>query len=470
MLLIYSIIIFLTFTTFSLVILDNYKTKRIKNEEIRLFQTANVVADTYGQNQNDIILTKTMVNNFGKQANARILITDVFRKVLVDNYNTYTGTTINNAEIRSSLLRTPKAGIYNLNGENVLQLSVPITLSEQSQKDLIGTVLLSASLETVVQDTEALQFSIIRFAILALFIALFLTILATNNLTKPLRDLTYGVEKISSGHLGYKVKGKGSAEIIKLINTFNEMSTKLSKIEKNRKGFINSISHELRTPLTSIKSLLEALLLSRSSPETVKEYLLDIDGEIDRMNELVNYLTGSLKLEDLTLDLKKENIGEILEETTKLLRPYAEKKGVAVRFDNLKNENIIIRCDKHKLKEALLNLLENAVKYRDSSKEHSYVTVGLQKNKNKALITIEDNGVGIAQGDLKHIFQRGFRILDERIIHDAQIEGYGIGLAIAKNIIDKHNWQIGVQSSPEVGSIFTISIPLKEHIINDPRT
>ena len=84
-------------------VLNNYKTKRIKNEEIRLFQTANIVADTYKGNMEDIVFARIMVKSYGKQANARILVVDSNKKVLIDNYNSYIGKTLDNDEIKSSL-------------------------------------------------------------------------------------------------------------------------------------------------------------------------------------------------------------------------------------------------------------------------------------------------------------------------------------------------------------------------------
>ena len=202
------------------------------------------------------------------------------------------------------------------------------------------------------------------------------------------------------------------------------MSDKLNKIEKNRKTIINTISHELKTPLTSIKVLIESLSIGDDDIDTYKEYLSDIYGEAERMEDLVNYLMNSIKLEDIILDIKNHNLGEILEETVKLILPYAEKNGVLLTIDNVKN--IMVKCDKDRVKEVLFNIIDNSIKYKDEEKDTNYVAVVLKKFKNKALVTIEDNGLGIDEKNLPNIFKGGFRVLEGHVQQGLNVEGYGI--------------------------------------------
>ncbi len=458
MLVIYSLIIIFAFLAFSILILNNYKNTQIRNTEIGLFQTANIVADTYKGNLEDIIFARIMVKSYGKQANSRILVVNSNKEVLIDNYNSYIGKTINNKEVKSSLEGKSKSGLYTIDDKEILQLSVPIILNDGIDNRIIGAVLISSSLEPLNQDIDELKGNIFKVAISALGISLVLTIIAANNMTKPLRGLSYGVKRISLGDLGYEVKSKTKGEIGMLIQAFNNMSSRLSKIEKNRKTFINSISHELKTPITSMKVLIESLSIGENDIEIYKEYLVDIYGEVDRMEGLVNYLMNSIRLEDIILNIKREDLGAILEDTVKLIEPYAGKNGVKIILNNM--NNIMIKCDKDRVKEAFFNIIDNAIKYRDKGKKNNYVLITLEKLKDKTLITIEDNGLGIEKEDLPNIFQGGFRVLDGNIGQNFNIEGYGIGLAIVKNIIDKHGWKISVESSLNEGSLFTITIPL----------
>lgn len=451
-------IIILAFTSFSLLVLNNYKDAQVRNLEVRLFQTANIVADTYKRYMDDMVSTSIMVKSYGKQANSRILVLDTEREVLIDNFNSYIGKTINNKEIRSSLQGQSQAGLYSADGREILQLSVPIITKDIDKNRILGAVLISTSLDSLNEDIEGLRGNMLKIAASALGLSLILAIVAANSMTKPLRKLSYGVERIASGDLGYRVKDKPKGEMGKLIETFNQMSSRLYSIERSRKDFINSISHGLKTPLTSIKVLIESLSLGDNSIETYKEYLADIYKETERMEGLVNYLMNSIKLEDIILNMKKENLGEILSSTVKLILPYAEKNDVKLNFHKL--GDIMVKCDKDRVKEALLNLIDNAIKYRDEEKDYNFVSITGTKLEDRVIITIEDNGIGIDERNLPNIFQGGFRVVEANLKQGFDVEGSGIGLAIVKNIIDKHKWDIDVKSTPKLGSLFTITIPL----------
>ncbi len=454
MLILYSLIIILIFSVFSILILNNYKAAQIKNNEIRLFQTANIVADIYKQNIDDIIFARMMLKSYSNYANARILIVDSNKKVLLDSYYSYVDKSIDNEEIRSSLQGQSSSNIYTLDSKEVLQLAVPIT----SNNNIIGSVLISSDLVAINENVNHLKEYILKIAISGLFISLVLTAIVTNNLTNPLRELTLGVEKITSGNLGYQVKKKSKDEIGSLVENFNKMSSTLSNIEKNRKNFINSISHELKTPLTSIKVLIESLSMGNRDIDTYKEYLKDIYGETERMEKLVNYLMKSIKLEDSILMLREENLEELLEETINIIKPYADKNNVSLNFSY--KDSVTVTCDKDKIKEVIFNLIDNAIKYKDVNKKENYVKIFLDKTIDKAILTIEDNGIGIEKDKLEDVFKRGFRVLEGPTRDNMQIHGYGIGLAIVKILIDKHGWHIYVKSSLDVGTTFTIEIPL----------
>lgn len=454
MLILYSLIIILIFSVFSILILNNYKAAQIKNNEIRLFQTANIVADIYKQNIDDIIFARMMLKSYSNYANARILIVDSNKKVLLDSYYSYVDKSIDNEEIRSSLQGQSSSNIYTLDSKEVLQLAVPIT----SNNNIIGSVLISSDLVAINENVNHLKEYILKIAISGLFISLVLTAIVTNNLTNPLRELTLGVEKITSGNLGYQVNKKSKDEIGSLVENFNKMSSTLSNIEKNRKNFINSISHELKTPLTSIKVLIESLSMGNRDIDTYKEYLKDIYGETERMEKLVNYLMKSIKLEDSILMLREENLEELLEETINIIKPYADKNNVSLNFSY--KDSVTVTCDKDKIKEVIFNLIDNAIKYKDVNKKENYVKIFLDKTIDKAILTIEDNGIGIEKDKLEDVFKRGFRVLEGPTRDNMQIHGYGIGLAIVKILIDKHGWHIYVKSSLDVGTTFTIEIPL----------
>jgi len=446
----------LAFLFFSINILNNYKTTSIKSEETRLFQTANIVADLYRENMDDIIYLNNMIRDYAKRIDARILVLNDNKTVLIDSNNDLYGQFINNKEIESSLNNHPGSDIYNIDEKKILQATVPIRINHQGQEQIRGVVLISKSISFLWENISNLRKDIIKVSSIALFIAIFLIAITTNTLTKSLRELSKGVSAISGGSLGYKVEHKSKDEVGELIDTFNKMSTSLYDIEANRKLLINSVSHELRTPLTSIEALIDSLLIGEDDIRVYKEFLKDIKNETARMKSLINHLTQSIKLEDINLNLTYQDLGKLLEETVKFITPYANKNQVDISLDL--DGNIKVYCDRDKLKEVFINLIENAIKYKDKNKKNPMVQISLREEKNSAQIVIKDNGIGIDKSDIPAIFKREFRRINSSLT-EPYVEGQGIGLAIVKKIVDKHQWKIHVESSLGQGSQFIITIP-----------
>lgn len=453
-----TLVLILSFSVFGYIMIHTYRNDSLEETTNRLFQVGNIIGDTYKRNLNDRLYIRNVVRNYGEQADSRILIIDAQRKVLFDNYNTLLTDTVNNQEVRSALSGQASSNIYPRDNNEIMQLSLPITYTIGNDTDIIGAVLISSSLEDLNNSLDELRDSIVRVSSISIIGAFLLTAFFAETITKNLRKLTIGVEKIFSGHLGYKVEINEKGEIGDLVDTFNHMSERLYNIEANRKSYINSISHELRTPITSINALIDSLLLGDNTIEVYDEFLKDIQSETIRMKDLVDYLMGSIKLEEISLDLKEENLSKIIQESLSIIRPYAHKYKVDIKMDIA--ENIFVKCDKNRVKEMMLNLLENGIKYRDHNKNNSYILVTLRSSKNTFDLKIEDNGIGISSEHGKRIFDRGFRVIGEDTLTEQKIEGYGIGLALVKNIVDKHNWIIDFNSQAGVGTVFEI----KNHI------
>ena len=169
MLIIYSLIIIITFAIFGFLILDNYRQNTIKDEESTLFQIANIISDTYKRNMDDIIFSRIMVKTYGHQFNARILILNENKEVLIDSYNSYVGKKLNNREVRNSLKGQSSSGVYTLDGGEVLQLAVPISISTGIESNILGSVLISKSLGYLHEDLLNLKRDMLRISLLALF-------------------------------------------------------------------------------------------------------------------------------------------------------------------------------------------------------------------------------------------------------------------------------------------------------------
>jgi len=223
---------------------------------------------------------------------------------------------------------------------------------------------------------------------------------------------------------------------------------------ESQKRFTADASHELRTPLTAIKTEIEVGLRDKNlSASDAKKLLKSNLQEVEKLQTLSGALLKLAQLDDKAkLEKKTINLAEITMQARDNLSKQAKEK--AIKFD-ISAKNLSVAGDKDMLIEALSILFENAIKY---SPKHSTVKVIIKKDDHHVKIIIADKGVGIHPDDLPHIFDRFYQADKARTKIDN--DGYGLGLSIAKNIIDLHSGQISAQSTPPKGSTFTIELPI----------
>ncbi|GIW21630.1 MAG: hypothetical protein KatS3mg068_0637 [Candidatus Sericytochromatia bacterium] len=230
--------------------------------------------------------------------------------------------------------------------------------------------------------------------------------------------------------------------------------TKETEIEELRKDFISNASHELRTPVTSIKLLLESLLSgAKDDPKLRDEFLNDLANEVDRLHQLVNDLLDIAKLESGKNELHKVDfyLEEFIKESVATIIPLARSKNInLVLPSNI--DNVKINADKGKLRQVLVNLLNNAVKFTPSD---GIVKIEFKKLDGACEFKVIDTGIGIPLEDQKHIFDKFYRVNKER---SRIIGGSGLGLTIVREIILAHGGSIHVESKPG-NTIFTFRIP-----------
>ena len=226
--------------------------------------------------------------------------------------------------------------------------------------------------------------------------------------------------------------------------------------EQKRQDFISDVSHELKTPMTSMKVLSDALLMSGddSLPPTVREFLTDINAEIDRENHIISDLLTLARMDKRTdtMRFERAHINETLDLILKRVRPLAQKKEIEVVYEGYRD--VYAEVDEAKLLTAITNLVENAILY---NREQGSVHVTLNANMSHFFITVQDTGYGIAEQEISHIFDRFYRVDKDR---SRETGGTGLGLSITREIISAHNGQIKVYSKVDEGTTFSVRIPL----------
>lgn len=226
--------------------------------------------------------------------------------------------------------------------------------------------------------------------------------------------------------------------------------TELRRLEEVRKDFVANVSHELRTPLTSIIGYLDTLLESNiDDPRTTERFLRIIKDEADRLALLIRDLLDLSRLEkkDYQDYLKPHKLQPIINKTLEMLRDRAEEKEIELKKD-IQEELPLLMMIPEQIEQVLINLVDNAIKY---TPEGGAVTVRTFNSEDRAVVEVEDNGIGIPEEDLERIFERFYRVDKAR---SRALGGTGIGLSIVKHILHNHGSQIEVESQIGEGSTF----------------
>lgn len=282
----------------------------------------------------------------------------------------------------------------------------------------------------------------------------------------PMAKVQEGVRKISRGDYSFRIEGNWRNEVGILTREFNKMASKLEEGEKlkkeyenNRKELIANISHDLKTPITSINGYVEGLLENVVPEEKVESYLKTIRSNAAYMNRLIDdlFLFSKLDMQKLDFTFTRTNIKHYIEDIVEEFTFMLDEKGIGFSYLNTVKDNVFVSLDGKRLYRSLRNLIDNAIKY-GGFKEDLEIKINLRGNRDFIYIDVIDNGPGIEEDKINNIFDRFYRIDKERT---KDFTSTGLGLAIAKEIIEAHGGKISVASKLNDGSTFTIKLPVE---------
>ncbi len=268
---------------------------------------------------------------------------------------------------------------------------------------------------------------------------------------KPVDTITRTAQKISAQNLNQRLPSAGiDDEIGRLTATFNDMIGRLQESFVQIQRFSADASHELRTPLTIMRGEIEVALRRKRIPAPTRELLTSIHDELIRLSSIVESLMTLIKSESGRLSFRFGDVSldALVRELAEDALVLASPKRIRVHVGEL--ECLNVRGDAARLRQLLLNLVENAVKY---TPPQGVITFTLARVWNNAAISITDTGIGIPKKDLSKIFERFYRVQSDGT-------GSGLGLPIAKWIAEAHNGSIQVTSREKKGSTFTVALPL----------
>ena len=272
-----------------------------------------------------------------------------------------------------------------------------------------------------------------------------------NRIAKPISKVVEITQKISAGDYDTRFqKDIRTKELHELVHAVNQMAESLEEQETLRKRLTSDVTHELRTPVANISSYME--MMADGILEPTPERLQNCYDELQRLSGLISDLEHLRQVENENLVLDKSDV-DLRELSQAVMRNFEIQLREKHLSGQVTGDAAIVSIDRGRMQQVITNLLSNAIKY---SNDGGIVRVVIEDTEDSGMIHVEDSGIGIPQEDLNRIFERFYRTDKSR---NRKTGGAGIGLAIAKTIVQAHQGKISVQSEEGKGSCFTVVLP-----------
>ncbi len=370
-----------------------------------------------------------LTDRISKMYSERIILTDSSGVVLGDTAGELTGKEV---------------------GEDWSRKSVRLTFADYE----IGNIYIKTQKRSPLQKTfiNSVNKSVLTGGLIAGVVGIFLALLFSRNILKPIRELTRATKKMKSGDLDQRVDTSAGGEIGKLGESFNELANRLKEQKKLREEMVSDVAHELRNPLSNVQGYLEGLKEGMVEPservfESLHQQSLVLSRLVDDLRDV-----NRAKTDQLQLDKREVVLEDIINREIEAMKTQAEAEEVTIK-ENLA-EPSLVEADPERITQVTRNLLENALTHTPRGGE---IQVTTDSSGGEVTATVSDDGEGIPKDELPHIFDRFYRVDKSR---SRGTGGTGLGLTISKEIVEAHGGEITVDSEEGAGSTFVFSLPL----------
>lgn len=301
-------------------------------------------------------------------------------------------------------------------------------------------------------------------AIISFVVAFALAYLFSYGLTKPMQEMSNITKLYAKGDFSERIKVRGNDEISDLAISLNHMADSLDVLDESRRSFVANVSHELKTPMTSIGGFIDGIIDGTIPQSEEKHYLRLVSKEVKRLSTLVVTMLTLSKIEAGEAELKytETDLRRLVFDALLSFETPIEKANIQVEgFDDM--PRVKIMADENMLFQVAYNLFDNAVKFTN---EGGTIKVSLEDEPDKVTVKISNTGRGISDLDMKRIFERFYKVDKSRSEH---VKGVGLGLNLAKNIVELHGGEIAVESAENSVTTFSFWIPKEIKIIERER-
>ncbi|MDO4537738.1 MAG: HAMP domain-containing sensor histidine kinase [Coriobacteriales bacterium] len=370
-------------------------------------------------------------------------------------------------DIRGGIV--PNAKGMNLQGmevplqeDSVVSAEVLVTNDKGSEVS-VGTVTFwSASSDALVTSADSAfrrnsYVAIITAAVLAVLFAWFIGYFVARALSKPIKRITSTAAQIRNGDLTARTEVTGTDEIGRLGETFDDMAGTLERDIKLEHRLTSDVAHELRTPLMAMQATVEAMQDGVMPPN--QDNLATVAVEVRRLSRLVDAMLRLSRMENGTtpLHIDRCDVVALASDLVNMQAQLFADNNISLEFFNeTGHRKFTAEIDEDLIREALVNLLSNAMRY---TPEGGRVEVRVSRTRRDVLISVSDTGIGIAKEDIPRVFSRFWRSDASR---EVVAGGLGVGLSLTKEIVDRHNGTISVDSEEGVGTTFCLHLPISQ--------
>ena len=347
-----------------------------------------------------------------------------------------------------------------INDTSYIIKTMDLNLKDKSS----GIIILLAPIEgeKINLFTKFVIIAVVIFLISFIITNIIMSYILSKKIIQPIKTLKKATNEISNGNLDCSIAEEGDIEIRELCGGFESMRVQLKdsivmkmKYDDNRKGLISSISHDLRTPITSIKGYVEGILDGvANTPQKRENYLKTIYAKAEQVDFMIDdlLLYSKLDLNQIPFNFEKVDIVEYFSFCIAECEEELKSHNIKIWLNNELKTCKFVMMDRERLKRVILNIIGNSQKYMDKVKGE--IVINLRENNLSIVMEIRDNGAGIDNDDANKIFDRFYRTDKAR----SGAKGSGLGLSIAKQIIEGHNGRIWAISHGSKGTSIVISL------------
>ena len=382
---------------------------------------------------------------------SRILVTDTAGRVLYDSRETDSavGLVALYTEIVQAL-RGQNAYYCSYDGSAFLSRGAsPVVYHNQT----VGAIYAYEYDTEQAELFKSLQGNITRISGVVAVLVVVLSLVLSRMLTGRISELLQAIRHVREGAYSHRAEVKGGDEIAQITAEFNSLTDRLQTTENARRRFVSDASHELKTPLAGIRLLTDSILQTENmDAETVREFVGDINQEAQRLSRISEDLLRLTRLDSGAIDeAVAVQVEPVVERVIRMLRMVADEKQIEMTY--CADERAVAMATEDDIHQILYNLMENAIKYSPAG---GFVHTAVTAEGQVVAIRVEDNGVGIPDEDLGHIFERFYRVDKAR---SRASGGSGLGLSIVHDAVLAHGGTIAVGQNKPQGSVFIVSFP-----------